>query len=201
MSYLFSFSFLDLKRICKSAILFIAILFGLSPILRTLTLEISNDSIWAMSSFLFAVHLFLTDFTPSREVTSRFPATFSTNSAIFASVMLSSRLPSMYHVFALLLTSVALFALIPIFRRNLSVALPNPWIPFCVNFTLTLCSIQLFWNVSLSAVCAVLAFQCLLLLFSPIILLYAHDRYKSTFHGPWDEAILKEHIDLSPKLL
>lgn len=47
------------------------------------------------------------------------PASISTNSALMASTVLASRLPSTTHVFSLTLFSIELFGLFPIFRRQL----------------------------------------------------------------------------------
>ncbi|KAG5462728.1 MAG: LOW QUALITY PROTEIN: phosphatidylinositol N-acetylglucosaminyltransferase-domain-containing protein [Olpidium bornovanus] len=52
----------------------------------------------------------------------RFPGSFSLNAAIFASVLLASRLSSNMHVFSLLAFAVEWFALFPILRRHLKVA-------------------------------------------------------------------------------
>jgi phosphatidylinositol glycan class C protein len=47
------------------------------------------------------------------------PASISTNSALMASTVLASRLPSTTHVFSLTLFSIEVFGLFPIFRRQL----------------------------------------------------------------------------------
>jgi phosphatidylinositol glycan class C protein len=47
------------------------------------------------------------------------PASISTNSALMASTVLASRLPSTTHVFSLSLFSIEVFGLFPIFRRQL----------------------------------------------------------------------------------
>ena len=56
----------------------------------------------------------------------KFPASLSTNAAITSSVVLASRLPSegdlppnTAHVFSLILTSIQVFGLFPVFRRYL----------------------------------------------------------------------------------
>jgi phosphatidylinositol glycan class C protein len=53
----------------------------------------------------------------------RFPGSLSTNAAIFASVMLASRLQTNMGVFGLTAFAVEWFALFPIFRRHLQVDL------------------------------------------------------------------------------
>lgn len=102
----------------KSSILIYCALLGLSPILKSLTLSTSSDSIWAMSFWLLAINVFFFDYSSSRAAV-RFPASLSTNAALMASTVLASRLPSTEHVFSLTLFSIEVFGLFPVFRRHL----------------------------------------------------------------------------------
>ncbi|KAF8477327.1 phosphatidylinositol N-acetylglucosaminyltransferase-domain-containing protein [Kalaharituber pfeilii] len=104
-------------RTAKSAILIYCTLLGLSPILRSLTESISSDSIWAISSWLFIANCLTFDYGSG--VTVKFPASLPTNAAIMASVVLASRLPTTTHVFSLVLFSIEVFGLFPVFRRYL----------------------------------------------------------------------------------
>ncbi|KAI1812157.1 GPI2-domain-containing protein [Poronia punctata] len=99
----------------KSAVLIYFTLLGLSPILKSLTRSTSSDSIWAMSFILLAINIFFYDY--SGGVGVRFPASLSTNAAIMASTVLASRLPSTGQVFSLMLFSIEVFGLFPVFRR------------------------------------------------------------------------------------
>ncbi|KAH6973507.1 phosphatidylinositol N-acetylglucosaminyltransferase subunit C [Ilyonectria sp. MPI-CAGE-AT-0026] len=99
----------------KSALLIYCTLLGLSPILKSLTLSTSKDSIWAMSFWLLAMNIFFFDY--SGGVGAKFPASLSTNAALMASTVLASRLPSTKHVFSLTLFSIEVFGLFPVFRR------------------------------------------------------------------------------------
>lgn len=49
----------------------------------------------------------------------RYTGPISLNAAIFASVLLTSRLSSIYHVFAVVYLAIELFALFPIMRYHL----------------------------------------------------------------------------------
>jgi len=104
-------------RTAKSAVLIYCTLLGLSPILRSLTESISSDSIWAISSWLFIANCLSFDYGSG--VSVKFPASLSTNAAIMASVVLASRLPTTTHVFSLVLFSIEVFGLFPVFRRYL----------------------------------------------------------------------------------
>ena len=101
----------------KSAILIYCSLLGLSPILKSLTMSTSSDSIWALSTWLMLLNLFTFDYGAGPE--SKFPASLSTNAALMASTVLASRLPTTTHVFSLTLFSIEVFGLFPVFRRHL----------------------------------------------------------------------------------
>ena len=108
-------------RIASSAILLTIILLGLSPMLKTLTKDISSDSLWAFTTLMFLANIIFHDYGSSKATTVRFPDSLSINAAIFASVLLASRLSSDMQVFALMLFSVQMFALFPLFQRYLRV--------------------------------------------------------------------------------
>lgn len=107
----------------KSALLIYFTLLGLSPILKSLTMSTSPDSIWAMSFLLFTINIFFFDYStpaPSSSIHSAnnyIPASLSTNAALMASTVLASRLPSTGQVFSLTLFSIEVFGLFPVFRR------------------------------------------------------------------------------------
>lgn len=107
----------------KSALLIYFTLLGLSPILKSLTLSTSPDSIWAMSFLLFTINIFFFDYgtpAPSSSINAankNIPASLSTNAALMASTVLASRLPSTGQVFSLTLFSIEVFGLFPVFRR------------------------------------------------------------------------------------
>lgn len=104
----------------KSALLIYFALLGLSPILKSLTKSTASDSIWAMSCWLLIMNIFSFDYGSGEGAgATKFPASLSTNAAVMASTVLASRLPSTTHVFSLMLFSMEVFGLFPIFRRQL----------------------------------------------------------------------------------
>ncbi|CAJ0758175.1 16228_t:CDS:10 [Entrophospora sp. SA101] len=108
-------------KTAKGAILFFATLLGLSPILKTLTIDTSEDTIWALTVILFLANMMFHDYGSENRTNIKFPGSLSTNAAIFASVLLASRLTLNSHVFGLMLFAVEWFALFPIFRRYIKV--------------------------------------------------------------------------------
>ncbi|RPB24074.1 phosphatidylinositol N-acetylglucosaminyltransferase [Terfezia boudieri ATCC MYA-4762] len=172
-------------RTAKSAILIYCTLLGLSPILRSLTESISSDSIWAISSWLFIANCLSFDYGSG--VSVKFPASLSTNAAIMASVVLASRLPTTTHVFSLVLFSIEVFGLFPVFRRYLR------HISWYGHVTLTVmlvggAAVGLGMNVGWGWAWGWVG------LMGPGIMggcswwLMWLQRYKNEIHGPWDPA-------------
>lgn len=54
-------------RVAKSAIFFFSTLLGLSPILKTLTSPISNDTIWALTVCCFLANILFHDYVSQRK--------------------------------------------------------------------------------------------------------------------------------------
>jgi phosphatidylinositol glycan class C protein len=73
-----------------------------------------------MSCWLLIMNIFSFDYGSGEGAgATKFPASLSTNAAVMASTVLASRLPSTTHVFSLMLFSIEVFGLFPIFRRQL----------------------------------------------------------------------------------
>ncbi|KAJ3015031.1 UNVERIFIED_CONTAM: hypothetical protein HDU68_012904, partial [Siphonaria sp. JEL0065] len=112
----------------KAGLLVAAILSALTPMLRTLTKDTSSDTIAFLALVLFGVHVLCADYasTAASIGVVAFPASVSINAAVFAAVLLASRLDaSLRAVSALLLAAVALFALFPVLRRNARLCFPQ----------------------------------------------------------------------------
>eukprot|EP01128_Nolandella_sp_AFSM9_P000567 TRINITY_DN10718_c0_g1_i1.p1 TRINITY_DN10718_c0_g1~~TRINITY_DN10718_c0_g1_i1.p1 ORF type:complete len:331 (-),score=29.54 TRINITY_DN10718_c0_g1_i1:153-1145(-) len=170
----------------RSVILLFLFVWMLSPILQTLTESLSDDTIIALAISLFIVHLFTQDYSYLSGLSQKFTAPVSLNAAIFASIILVSRLPSIHHTFAMVLIAIELFALLPILRHIIkvygtSMDLLFTWSAASIT-TLTFLPIStlftIFFVVSLLSVTFV----------SPAWLINVQ-QYKNTIHGPWDEAI------------
>jgi hypothetical protein len=85
-------------RLAWTSALFIALLMGVSPILQTLTREISSDTIWSLTCACFLANITFHEYSAlaaspllvgAKMV--RFPDSISINAGIFASVLLASR--------------------------------------------------------------------------------------------------------------
>lgn len=175
----------------KSAILIYCSLLGLSPILKSLTLSTSSDSIWALSSWLMAINVFTFDYGAGPE--AKFPASLSTNAALMASTVLASRLPSTTHVFSLTLFSIEVFGLFPVFRRHLR---HHSWTGhlWLTILLIVLASGGLSMTISgggwgMGVLGVVLGgLVCGLSMGLTSWWLIGLQRYKNEIHGPWDPA-------------
>jgi phosphatidylinositol glycan class C protein len=175
----------------KSAILIYCSLLGLSPILKSLTLSTSSDSIWALSSWLMGINVFTFDYGAGPE--AKFPASLSTNAALMASTVLASRLPSTTHVFSLTLFSIEVFGLFPVFRRHLR---HHSWTG---HIFLTIVLVVLAggglsmtisgggWGMGVLGVVLGGIVTCLSMGMTSWWLI-GLQRYKNEIHGPWDPA-------------
>ncbi|KAJ1929068.1 glycosylphosphatidylinositol anchor biosynthesis [Tieghemiomyces parasiticus] len=169
----------------KATVIFFLTLLGLSPILRTLTEDISSDSIWAMSVCLFVTNILFHDYGSGPTYSLQFPGSVALNAAVFACVLLASRLSSNLHVFGFMAFALEWFALFPIFRRYLKRIMPLGHL--VQTGLLVAVTFVLFWPIARAiAIFYMIAMFCLTFL-CPIWLIWVQ-RYKNEIHGPWDEA-------------
>ncbi|TGZ83430.1 phosphatidylinositol N-acetylglucosaminyltransferase [Ascodesmis nigricans] len=168
----------------KSALLIYFTLLGLSPILRSLTSSISKDSIWAIATWLFIANVLGFDYGSGVE--QKYPASFSTNTAIAAAVVLASTLPSTTHVFSLMLFSIQVFGLFPVFRRFVKHA---SW-PLHVGLTIALVlgagvglGTMVGWGWAIMWVLSVVTGMV-----GCAWWMIDLQKYKNEIHGPWDPA-------------
>ena len=166
---------------------YLTLCYGLSPILITLTRTISQDTLFAMTASMLFAYLLFFDYRPSASMTS---SPISLNAAIFASVCLASRLPSVLHTFAIVSVALTTFALWPALHRRIGGLLP----PICLHAT-TAAMI----GVSAAAVSYVSVVGCWLLLASHLfivgfcpLLFVSLQKDKHNIYGPWDEAVIKD---------
>lgn len=166
--------------------LFMVMLYTLSPVLRTLTRSIDNDTVAFMTIAFLSVHLLCHDY---RWVNGRgvaFGASVSLNAAMFVSVLLASRSPSNLHVYLLMCAAVEVFALAPrVYRQVKQLSEKAHGV-----VTLFLIAIALALSHHINPVLAfvlgssVVFINCI----SPLTFIYIQ-RYKNKINGPWDEAV------------
>eukprot|EP00741_Cyanophora_paradoxa_P005643 tig00000923_g5470.t1 len=157
------------------------VLYELSPVLRTLTLTFSDDTIWALTVCLLLAHLLLHDYA------SAVPqhALVSMNAGMFAAVLLASRLPSDTHVFATTSLSLPLLVFLPLLRHRLRAR----WrlAHLALTASMAAAAVALWRPLSLFVAGLCVATQLAITLACPAALVCLQ-RHKRNISGPWDEA-------------
>jgi phosphatidylinositol glycan class C protein len=174
----------------------------LSPILITLTLTWSDDTIYAFTVFLILLHVALHDYTfvtrkADRQdfLTQRWQvdSSLSLNTIMFAAMILASRLPTASHVFSFTFFGITAFSFFPLafkYMYRLSASL-SAWL---ISPALVLTSAAGLWLTSEeSAIAAsiylvgisVVTFLC------PFFLSVSL-RFKRELEGPWDIAHVEQ---------
>lgn len=171
------------KQVAKAAILLIMTILGLSPVLKTLTEDISTDTICTLTGLLVCINLMCHNYGEEGDGE---PNPVALNAAVFASVMLASRLDSKTQVFGLVSLAVIWFSLFPIARYFIN-GKRQPFSLLALTGLLSgLTSIGLY-RVHSRLFIAYLGLSGFMLLVCP--LWYFHlQKYKNNIHGPWDEA-------------
>ncbi|KAF2274462.1 GPI2-domain-containing protein [Westerdykella ornata] len=175
----------------KSALLIYAAVLGLSPILKSLTRSTTSDSIWALSTWLLCMNVAFFDY--GEGTGAHLPASISTNSALMASTVLASRLPSTTHVFSLTLFSIEVFGLFPIFRRRLRSVSWHGHLVLTVVLVLVACgglSVILTGGGRGACIAGVILGGTLTYFTMGLCSwwLIGLQKYKNEIHGPWDPA-------------
>lgn len=171
------------KQVAKTAILLIMTILGLSPVLKTLTEDISTDTICTLTGLLVCVNLMCHNYGEEGDVG---PNPVALNAAVFASVMLASRLDSKAQVFGLVSLALIWFSLFPIARCFIN-GKRHPQSLLGLTALLSgLASVGLY-QVHIRLFIAYVGLSGFILVVCP--LWYSHlQKYKNNIHGPWDEA-------------
>jgi phosphatidylinositol glycan class C protein len=180
------FTMKGMLRAGKSVVVITLTLFGFSPVLRTLVQPFSNDTIWALSISFLLIHIFFHDYGYTHGTSERMDAPVSLNAAIFASVLLGSRLSNSMEVFALLCTAVQVFALFPVVRHHVKRASMklHLGLTFVLFLITAVCFLELSSTVGIMYIITIVSITFV----GPIWLKWLQ-RYKDEISGPWDEAV------------
>ncbi|EKX34690.1 hypothetical protein GUITHDRAFT_119124 [Guillardia theta CCMP2712] len=170
----------------RATFLFIVALCILSPILRTLTLTISDDTVAVMAITFLSVNLLCHDYRWVNGRSSAFGGSVSLNAAMFVSVILASRASSNLHVALLMCCAVEVFALAPRVYRQ--VKLSSEVAHGIVTSCLVLISLALLFHISPLLGTIFGFFVFFITWICPLTFLYIQ-RYKNKINGPWDEAV------------
>ncbi|XP_008214101.1 phosphatidylinositol N-acetylglucosaminyltransferase subunit C [Nasonia vitripennis] len=163
----------------RTVLIFLAFGYILSPILKTLTETISTDTIYAMTIFMFLIHLIFSKYGSTNASLSE---SLSITSSIFGSLMLTSRLSTPLHAFSLLTVAVQCFVLLPFLLSKLEQKM-------FLSLSLALCTLYLLWDISTTLSYAFIAISVFVHLICPLWYIKWQE-YKENIYGPWDEAVV-----------
>jgi len=163
----------------------------LSPVLRSLTVDVADDTLILWTVILFCVHLLSHDYQQIPQIQAQSGSPISFNSIFLASVLLSSRMEHMPSSFVLLFQSLMIFGGGPYFRGHLRSHDRTTYEKYSIISTL-----QLALFVLMSVGIAGAIYYSLLVLFlmigGPILFIYAYS-FKNDIRGPWDIPTVKDY--------
>ena len=168
-----------LSKDLRTALIFFAFGYILSPVLKTLTETVSTDTIYAMTIFMFFVHLIFGKYgSPQISLSD----SLSITSSIFGSLMLASRLATPLHAFALLTVAVQCFVLLPFLLRKINDKV-------VISITLAFTTLYFLSQVSLTISYVFIAATVFIHFICPLWYI-RWQKYKENIYGPWDEAVI-----------
>mmetsp|Transcript_61882 Transcript_61882/g.152378 ORF Transcript_61882/g.152378 Transcript_61882/m.152378 type:complete len:487 (-) Transcript_61882:755-2215(-) len=170
----------------RACFLFLTAIYTLSPILRTLTQTISNDTVAAMTISFLSVHLFSHDYRFVNGRDTAFEGSVALNAAMFVSVLLTSRSASNLHVALLMCCAVEIFALAPRVFRQIRLTSETASVTATVLFFVFALVLLQYLNALLAWIFALSVFSIAFV--APLTFMYIQ-RYKNKINGPWDEAV------------
>lgn len=168
-----------LSKDLRTALIFFAFGYILSPVLKTLTETVSTDTIYAMTIVMFLLHLVFGKYgSPQISLSD----SLSITSSIFGSLMLASRLATPLHAFALLTVAVQCFVLLPFIlwktkdKVVISITLASTTLYFLSQISLTIFYVFVAATVLIHFICPLWYIRW--------------QKYKENIYGPWDEAVI-----------
>jgi hypothetical protein len=171
----------------RTVILFGGFLFGLSPIIQTLTRSISDDTIYAMVSICLFTNFFLHDYSISNG--DYMSKCVSLNAAIFAAVCLASRLDDLNNVLGTIIIAVLMYGIIPPVRKKMAGSRVMPlW-----TMLLLIGSIYISYVSVLIVIVPLIISAVACLVIVPAFFVHLQ-KQKDNIYGPWDEAVLTDLV-------
>ncbi|KPI88283.1 putative phosphatidylinositolN-acetylglucosaminyltransfe ra sesubunit c [Leptomonas seymouri] len=157
----------------------------LSPILSTLTVTYSDDTIVALSVLTMSLHVLLADYSYLNAYTQRFDPNLSVNMAICCVTLMASRISSPLASGALICFGIVCFSLSPIVRHLIK---QNS---FTVHVAITCGLVGLAVGCLTQIPILAIFFIVAVLMISfgiPRLFVRMYSSVKTQINGPWDEA-------------
>eukprot|EP00111_Clytia_hemisphaerica_P007043 TCONS_00020420-protein len=169
-----------------SSFLVVSILiFGFSPILKTLMKTISTDTIYAMTVFMFMCNMLFHDYGVDVAIVSK---AISLNAGVFGAVCLSSRLQTTIHVYACVYFAVMLFAILPEVRKAVKKFHRKAYI--LQTEGMVLLAISMLNSINQAGALALFISHVAITFLFPLWMIRLQ-ALKNNIYGPWDEAMIE----------
>ncbi|KAG8346233.1 putative Phosphatidylinositol N acetylglucosaminyltransferase [Trypanosoma vivax] len=170
-----------LKRVAP----LVSVLILLSPVLQTLTVTYSNDTIAALTVISMCVHLLLTDYNYLNCYSEKYQQNAAINAATFANILVASRIHSPLKSGTLITFGILCFSLSPIPRHHLK----RHSLTAHVVLTFLVCGFAVGTLLLVPVLAVVYCFVLLVVaLVIPWCFVTLHNGMKDQINGPWDEA-------------
>ncbi|CBH15662.1 phosphatidylinositolN-acetylglucosaminyltransferase subunit c, putative [Trypanosoma brucei gambiense DAL972] len=174
-----------LMGLCRQGIPLVGVLILLSPVLQTLTVAYSNDTIVTLSSLSMFVHVLLTDYNYLNCYSERYQQNTAVNAATFGIILIASRIQRVFQSGALIMFGILCFTLSPIPRHNLK----HVSLRAHVVLTFTICALAIYFLMEVPVFallyCVVVVVISVVI---PFFFVKLHGSMKDQINGPWDEA-------------
>lgn len=187
----FSFSFFKTEKLKPYCLLIFLLLF-FSPVLKSLTQSFCSNTIWALSTVLSFLNIFLYDYSnhfsfyiPQHRHKKK--SILSTNLSLANSIVLASRLQSNLDVFFFVFLAVQINILLPIFDCNIKQLNMINFHRFLMLLSFLVCCFFFFKILSLKLMVFWMINAVSFTFYMPFYFLFLQ-RYKREYQGPWDVA-------------
>lgn len=184
------------RQVLQSAVIVVGVLRILAPVLQTLTQSFSDDTVISLTSICLLIHIPLNDYSYVYRnpgiIDEPLGRLMSLNVALFANVLLASRLSTSTEVFAFLFFGIEVFALSPMARRYL--LLWNPWAcTYVVTPLIILLTSGLMYVEGSASNVVLYLFLMFFITFVGPYWLIRSQKYKNEISGPWDIPCVKNY--------
>jgi len=169
----------------RTVFLFGGFIFGLAPIIQTLTSSISDDTVYAMAIIGLSVNFIFHNYDTAR--VEHMSECVSLNAAIFSAVCLASRADLPKDVLGTILMAVLIYGLMPTIRKKMFEVSIFPL------YTLVLVSatFSVIWVLAPFMLLPFLYVIVVSMVVVPALFVMLQKR-KDNIYGPWDEAELMD---------
>jgi len=164
-----------------------------APVLQTLTVSYSMDTVHALALFFSSIHLAFFDYSYITNTSEFFLGTISLNAAMFTAVLLASRLKNVQMVVGFVLLGMLLFSQYPQVAKDIYSY--SAKIYFGTTLLLMTIASCLLLYLDFTLLCIYIGIIFFAWIVSPIFFLYMQ-RFKCKKNGPWDMAQLQKQYSV-----